>query len=96
MIGLLTTRSIWFAAVSHFVISLGAVGWYPIAKAEAYARQPARSGTVRAVASLGRPFEVALPGIVGFIAGHFGVLASVGFLGLAPVLILLLAPRPRK
>jgi Na+/melibiose symporter-like transporter len=96
MAGLLATRSIWFAAVSLFVISLGAAGWYPIAKAEAYARQPARSGTVRTVSSLGRPLEVALPGVVGFIAGRFGVLASVGFLGLAPVLILLLVPRPRK
>ncbi len=47
---------------------------------------------VRAVTDLGRPFEVALPGIVGLVAGRFGVLAGVGLLGLAPVLILLLVP----
>lgn len=92
MIAFLSTRSIWFATVSLFVIDLGAAGWYPVAKAEAYARLPGRSGTVRAIAGLGAPFEVALPGIVGFIAGRFGVLAGVVFLGLAPVLVLLLIP----
>jgi hypothetical protein len=39
---------------------------------------------------------VALPAIVGFVAGRFGVLAGVGLLGLASVLILLLIPRNRK
>ncbi|GAC1302086.1 MAG: hypothetical protein NVSMB27_42260 [Ktedonobacteraceae bacterium] len=92
VIGLLTTRSIVLAACALFVISLGAAGWYPIAAAEAYARLPGRSGTVRAVLSLGAPFEVALPGIVGFIAGRFGLLAGVGLLGLAPMLMLMLLP----
>ena len=92
MIGLLTIRSTWLAALALFVIGLGVAGWYPIAKAEAYARLPGRSGMVRAVTDLGRPFEVALPGIVGLVAGRFGVLAGVGLLGLAPVLILLLVP----
>lgn len=92
VIGLLTTRSITVAACTLFVISLGTAGWFPIAQAEAYARLPGRSGTVRAVSSLGAPFEVALPAIVGFIAARFGLLAGVGFLGLAPVLMLLLLP----
>lgn len=96
VIVLLTTRSIEFAAFSLFVISLGTAGWFPIAQAEAFARLPGRSGTVRAVASLGAPFEVALPGIVGFIAGRFGLLAGLGFLGLAPVLMLLLLPWRRN
>jgi len=96
VIGLLTTRSIVLAACALFVISLGAAGWYPIAQAEAYTRLPGRSGTVRAVLSLGAPFEVALPGIVGFIAGRFGLLAGVGFLGLAPLLMLMLLPWRNK
>lgn len=96
VIGLLTTRSIELAACTLFVISFGTAGWFPIAQAEAFARLPGHAGTVRAVASLGAPFEVALPGIVGFISGHFGLLAGVGFLGLAPVLMLLLFPWRRN
>jgi len=79
-----------------FITSVGAVGWYPIAKAAAYAQLPGRSGTVRAVVSFGAPFKVALPAIVGFVSGRFGVLAGIGLLGLAPVLILLLVPYKHK
>ncbi len=96
MIGFLVTRSIWLATVALFVIHLGVAGWYPIAKAQAYDRQPGRSGTVCAVIRLGAPFEVALPGLVGIVAGRFGALAGVGLLGLAPVLMLLLVPRGEK
>ncbi len=96
IIGFLSTRSIWIAALSLFVISLGAAGWYPIAKAAAYAQLPGQSGTVRVVVGLGMPFEIVLPGIVGFIAGRFGVLAGVGFLGLAPILMLIVMPWPTK
>ncbi len=92
MIGFLSTHSIWIAALSLFVISLGTAGCYPIAKAAAYAQLPGSSGTVRVVVGLGTPFEILLPGIVGFIAGQFGVLAGVGFLGLAPVLMLIVMP----
>lgn len=92
MIAFLTTRSLLIATVALFVISLSAVGWYPIAKAQAYERLPGRSGTVRAIVSLGAPFDIALPGIVGMIAGRFGLLAGLGFLGLAPILMLLLIP----
>ena len=91
--GFLSLHSIWLAACSLFVIDLGASALYPIAKAEAYARQPGRSGVVRAVISLGQPFEIVLPGIVGLVASRFGVLAGLGLLGLAPVLVLILMPR---
>ena len=96
VIGFLVTRSIWLATAGLFVVHLGVAGWYPIAKAQAYDQQPGRSGTVRAVIGLGAPFEVALPGIVGIVAGHFGALAGVALLGLAPLLILLLVPKSRK
>lgn len=92
VVSFLSVRSIWFAILALFTTSLGAAGWYPIAKATAYAQLPDRSGTVRAIINLGAPFEMALPGIVGFVAGRFGVLAGVGLLGSAPLLILLLVP----
>lgn len=92
VVSFLSVHSIWFVMFTLFATSLGAAGWYPIAKATAYAQLPNRSGTVRAIINLGAPFEVALPGIVGFVAGRFGVLAGVGLLGSAPLLILLLIP----
>lgn len=92
MIAFLTTRSLLIATIALFVISLSAAGWYPIASAQAYERLPGRSGTVRAIGSLGAPFDIALPGIVGLIASRFGLLTGLGFLGLAPILMLLLIP----
>lgn len=96
IIGFLSTHSIWIAALSLFVISLGTAGWYPIAQAAAYAQLPGRSGTVLTVTGLGAPFEIALPGIVGFISASFGLLAGVGFLGLAPILMLIAMPWGRR
>ena len=93
VIGFLTFHSIWLAACALFVISLGASGLYPVAQAEAYARQPGRAGMVRTVIGLGMPFEVVLPGIVGLVASRFGLLAGVGLLGLAPLLVLIVVPR---
>jgi MFS family permease len=93
VIGLLALHALWCAALSLVIISLGAACLYPIVESEAYNRQPGRSGTVRAIIQLGTPFEIVLPGIVGLIAVRFGLLASLGFLGSAPLLFLLLAPR---
>src|SRR6516162_1158161 len=58
VIGFLSIRSTWFAPCWLFMIGFAASGLYPIAKAEAYNRQPGRSGTVRAIINLGAPFEV--------------------------------------
>lgn len=84
---------LWLAAPALCLLDLAAAGWYPIAQAAAYGRAPGHSGTVRTVVSLGAPFEVALPGIVGVLAARFGITAGVAFLGLAPAAVLLLAPR---
>ena len=92
MVGFLTLRSTLWAGVMLFFLGVGVAGLYPIATAEAYKRFPGRSGTVRAVASLGAPFEVVLPYITGFVASRFGVVASLCLLGTAPLLILLLRP----
>ncbi len=96
MIGFLALHSIWLVACSLFVMSLGASGLYPIAQAEAYARQPGHSAMVRTVIGLGAPFEIVLPGIVGLVASRFGLLAGVGLLGLAPLLILIIVPKRRQ
>ncbi len=61
VIGLLAVHVLWFTALSLVIIGMGSACFYPIVAAEAYKRQPGRSGTVRAITSLGQPFEVALP-----------------------------------
>jgi hypothetical protein len=91
----LSTRSLWLIALALFLIGAGVTGWYPIAKGQAYTLFPGRPGMVRTLISLGGPFEIALPGIVGLIAGTFGIEAGVAVLGTAPLLILLLLPGTR-
>jgi fucose permease len=90
---LLGTRSIGLAATALLVIGLGTAGWYPIAEAAAYQTLPGRSGTVRALYGVTAPLEAALPALVGLVAGRFGMPAGVGLLGMAPVGVLIFAPR---
>lgn len=90
MICLLSFHQLWVATFALFVIGLGASGWYPLAKGQAYRRLPGRTGTVRAIISLFAALDVALPGVVSVIADRYGILVGLEFLGLAPVLMLLL------
>jgi predicted MFS family arabinose efflux permease len=90
IIGLLFSHLLWLVILSIAVISASSSTWYPLAKAQAYARMPANSGVVRTVIGLGTPFEIILPGIIGLISARFGILVGLGVLGLAPVLMLLL------
>jgi MFS family permease len=85
--------ALWVAALGLLLAQAGAAGWYPVAKAGAYARRPGQSGLVLAAIGLSAPFEIALPGVVGLLAGRFGIVVGLGFLGLAPLGVLLLAPR---
>ncbi|HEV2662094.1 MAG TPA: hypothetical protein VGU68_15910, partial [Ktedonobacteraceae bacterium] len=87
----LTLHALWLAGVALFIIGVGATGLYPIALGQAYQCYPGRSGLVRTVISMGAPFEVLLPSIVGLVAGHFGVITSICVLGTAPFLVILLA-----
>lgn len=93
MVAFVFAPGLWLAAPALCLLDLAAAGWYPIAQAAAYGCMPGRSGTVRTVIALGAPFEVVLPGIVGMLAARFGITAGVAFLGLAPLGVLLLAPR---
>ncbi len=92
VVALLLFHALWSTVVALFVIGFCCAGWYPLAQAQAYARRPNRSGLVRVVIGLGVPFEIILPGAVGLISANFGMLAALAFLGLAPVLVLLLLP----
>jgi FSR family fosmidomycin resistance protein-like MFS transporter len=83
------------AGLLLFLVGLGAAGWYPIAEAAAYATFPGRSGLVRAASGLAGPVDAALPALVGAVASRFGVTAGIGLLVMAPVGVLLLAPRPQ-
>jgi predicted MFS family arabinose efflux permease len=96
MILFLSARSLWLVALALFIVGAGVTGWYPIAKGQAYARFPGRAGMVRAIISLGGPFEIALPGIIGLISTTFGIWAGVGSLSVAPLLVLLFLPGTRE
>lgn len=91
---MLAMPSIWSAALGVCLVHLGAAGWYPLAKAAAYARLPGRSGMVRAIIAIGDPVEIAMPGLVGLIAGQFGLGAAIAFLGCSSLGVLALALLP--
>ncbi len=87
---LLTIHILWVVTLALFVIGLGASGWYPVANGQAYSRLPGHASIVRTVMSLFVAADVAIPGIVSIIADHYGLIAGLGFLALAPVFMLLL------
>ncbi|HEY7343605.1 MAG TPA: hypothetical protein VH591_22240 [Ktedonobacterales bacterium] len=93
IVALLLAQALWLAAVALFVIGLGATGWYPVARAATYDRLPGRAGLARAITGLVMPIELILPALVGLLAERFSLVVALGFLGLAPIGVLLLAPR---
>lgn len=90
---LLAVRWLPATALALFGIGVSASCWYPLAAAAAYETLPGRSGTVRAVKSLGASFEIVLPLVVGAVAQRWNVTAGLGVLCLAPVFVLLLLPK---
>lgn len=95
IVTLLLAQALWLAAVALFVIGLGATGWYPVARAATYDRLPGRAGLARAITGLVMPIELMLPALVGLLAERFSLVVALGCLGLAPIGVLLLAPRVR-
>ncbi len=55
------------------VFSFVEADWYPLAKGQAYAVQPTKSGVVLSVTSLLSPITSLLPLLVGFIASQVGL-----------------------
>jgi len=96
IITLLLAQTLALAAIALVAIGLGATGWYPVAKAAVYGRLPGRAGLALAIVGLLMPLELILPALVGLLAGQFGLVAALGFLGLAPIGVLLLTPRVHK
>ena len=96
IITLLLAQTLWLAAIALVAIGLGATGWYPVAKAAVYGRLPGRAGLALAIVGLLMPLELILPAIVGLLAGQFGLVVALGFLGLAPIGVLLLTPHAFK
>lgn len=81
------------AIIALWLTGIGASGWYPIAKAEAYRTLPGQSGMVRAIYSLVTPLEIVAPLLIGLVAEAWGIRAGVALLLLAPIAVLLLRPR---
>jgi len=92
----LSAPTIPVATVGLILVETGAAGWYPIAKAAAYSICPGRPGVVLAVMSLGIPVDIALPGCIGLLASHFGLVWAIATLALSPLGVLLLQPRRQK
>lgn len=88
----LLAPNLWIASAALAVTSAGAVGWYPIARAAAYACCPGRPGVARTVLSITAPLELALLGLAGLLAAHFGIRAGIAVFTLAPLIVVLLAP----
>lgn len=95
IVGLLFAQSLWLAALALFAIGLGTTSWYPIARAATYDRLPGRAGLARAITGLVMPLELLLPAVVGLLAERLGLVVALGFLGIAPLGVLLLLPRVR-
>lgn len=93
IVTLLLAQALWLAALALFVIGLGATGWYPVARAATYDQLPGRAGLARAITGLVMPLELVLPALVGVLAERFSLVVALGFLGLAPIGVMLLAPR---
>jgi FSR family fosmidomycin resistance protein-like MFS transporter len=75
------------------VLGLLNSGWYAIPKARLYASLPGRSGEAITVAGVGSFAGAATPLVLGAVAGAAGLAAAMWLLLLAPVALLVLAPR---
>ncbi|HEX5060449.1 MAG TPA: hypothetical protein VFV99_13870 [Kofleriaceae bacterium] len=69
---------------------------YPLAAAQAYARQPDASGAVLAAGHLFTPLALALPFLVGTVADHAGTLAALVLLLLQPLGLVVLVGTTRR
>jgi len=68
-------------------------GWYAIPKAGLYAALPGRSGAAVAVGGIGGLVGACVPLGLGLVAGSIGLGATMWLLLLAPLALLVLAPR---
>jgi FSR family fosmidomycin resistance protein-like MFS transporter len=75
------------------VLGLLNSGWYAIPQARLYAALPGRSGSAIAVGGVGGFAGASVPLVLGFVAGATGLAATMWILLLAPLALLVFAPR---
>jgi FSR family fosmidomycin resistance protein-like MFS transporter len=76
------------------IVRLATLGWYPVLEGEAYAAALGRSGTMKAVQSLGGLAGGAIAGLIGWVAGLAGLQTAMWLLLLGPIILALFVPRP--
>jgi MFS transporter, FSR family, fosmidomycin resistance protein len=91
-IGTIAVYLPWLSATSYpgvlfglFLIGLFDASIYPLAKAQAYAALPERSGLVNAAAEAFTPLELLFPIALGFVADHWGLEVTLLLLLLQPI-----------
>jgi FSR family fosmidomycin resistance protein-like MFS transporter len=77
------------------VLGLLNSGWYALPKAGLYSALPGRSGTAVAVGGVGGLLGAAVPAVLGFLAEHAGLGATMWLLVLAPAALLAGIPTRR-
>jgi len=75
-------------------VRLSTLGWYPVLEGEAYAAAQGRSGTMKAVQSLGGLVAGVIAGVIGWVAGLAGLQAAMWILLLGPLCLAVFVPRP--
>ncbi len=83
----------WTKLLLVAALGLLNTGWYAIPKAGLYAALPGRSGAAVAAGGIGGLLGACVPLVLGFVAGSFGLAATMWILLLAPVALLVLVPR---
>lgn len=94
LVGFVTATTTGIALFALLFVGMGAAPWYTVAQAQALAALPGRSGTVGALQALFAPIEISAPLLIGLVAEQWGIQAGVTMFLVAPVLVLLLRPRP--
>ena len=81
----------WPSIALFALVGATAAPLYPLAKAEAYAALPGRSGAVNAASVLLDPFTLALPWLLGWVADAHGTAAALALLAVQPIGLALIA-----
>jgi MFS transporter, FSR family, fosmidomycin resistance protein len=76
------------------LVRLSTLGWYSVLEGEAYASAQGRSGTMKAVQSLGGVLAGGIAGLIGWIASLAGLQVAMGLLLLGPLCLVFFVPRP--
>lgn len=81
----------WPSIALFALVGATAAPLYPLAKAEAYAALPGRSGAVNAASVLLDPFTLAVPWLLGWVADTHGTAAALSLLAVQPIGLALIA-----